>query len=192
MTWLAILLLGCTNGESADPRSSGSDGDAPAAPSEAPEGFSVVAGEGFTIAVPPGFVSEVLTASNGEPALIARPDEADGKRAASIAVLRDSDPRAGVAEQAETLVRVKRTVDRATQLTQEPVEWPGTREAILVQWTVELQDEGGVTSRMRTWQLLAQVSEDLILNVVAAAPVESFEASGVSTALQTFRPEDTA
>lgn len=65
------------------------------------------------------------------------------------------------------------------------VEWPGTQSAVLLQWT---HTPAGADREIRQWQLVAQVNDDLIVNVVAAAPVKEFDKVGLTKIMETFRP----
>ena len=158
-------------------------------PVSAPPGFEEVTGDGFTVAVPPGFKVDRKTSSNGERMLLLNAAESPGS---VVGVVRDVRPRADAIEQSITLESSARVVHKATDVTREEIEWPGAQRAALIQWTAPDQHEGVPPQPFRTVQLMAQVNPELILSVVATAPAASFEQAGVGTVLRTFRPRQAA
>ncbi len=190
---LACLALGaCSGGKeatNAEGRPGGVKPDTAAGdtygPVSPPAGFAEVSGEGFTLAAPPGFRAERRTSSNGEPMLVLETTQVTG---GLVAVVRDVRPRADAVEQSITLEKTTRTVEKATDVRREEIEWPGTSRAVLLQWTVVKSERGAPAEAVRTVQLFAEVDRDLILNVVATAPARSFDQAEVATVLRTFRP----
>ena len=208
---VATLLAGCSSGDSdggtqragdqqaprpdAGRDAAGRDASAQApdglGPIDPPAGFTMVTGQGFTVFAPETFTTEQRRSSNGEPMLVLTgPGPATGDDQAMVGVVREVNPSAGALEQSDTLESAKRLVDQATDVRRTVVAWPGAREAVLVEWTVQ-ERMAGPAPRMqavRTVQLFADVDDRLGLTVVAVAPADSFEASQVLTVLRTFRP----
>lgn len=179
--------------EGAQPAEEAPEGLSPLAP---PDGFTEVSGPGYTVHAPAGFATERRTSSNGEPMLVLTADAPPGEAGAggssspTVGVVREVRPRAGALEQSLTLESAKRLVSEATGVRRTVVAWPGTREAVLIEWTVQEREPGSAASAqaVRNVQLMAQVDDELILSVVAVAPSGSFDASQVATVLRTFRP----
>lgn len=73
----------------------------------------------------------------------------------------------------------------ATAISRESVEWPGAESAVLVRWTERTSGpQGEITQRFA--QLAVQASSDVIVSVVAVAPEEEFDESGVVDVLRTL------
>ena len=180
---LAGLLAGALSG-------CGGDGSIPAGvgPVKAPKGFTKLTGTGFTIAAPDTFKPASQRSTNGEPKLTlnARPRQ-QGDDPTLVAVIRDSKPRSSVADQMQVLEDVKRKV-KATDVSRQEVRWPDARQAFVVAWTQQTAEPPKAPGPpARNLQLAVQVSDALIINVVATAPAASFDDTEVATVLRTFR-----
>lgn len=158
--------------------------DATVTPLAPPAGWIVHSGIGYTIAAPSTFAVATETASNGEPMLVLR---AEGSADATVAVTRDVAPSGAAADQARALAAVQRTAGKAEDVRRDEVKWPGSDEAVLVRWT-EPPDAASTSGAVVVWQLVAQVSDSLILNVVATAAKSGFDDADVGDVLRTFRP----
>jgi hypothetical protein len=156
--------------------------------SPAPRDYRPLTGEGFTIQAPSAFQGATQKASNGEPMLLLRRPSSVDALPASVAVLREPNPKHDVVEQSYALEVAKRTAAKATDVLRSDVDWPGARRAVLVQWTENVPIGQGRSVATRYIQLNAQVSSTLILSVVAFSPVADGDTSAVQTVLRTFRP----
>ncbi len=193
--WAAVacgLLVGCAGGGSSSAERSprevepGRSTEHPLGPIAPPNGFAEFTGEDFTVFAPAGFNVERRTSRNGEPLLVLTGPQADGT---VVGIGRDVEPGADAIEQSMVLEKKTRLLDQASDVSRDTVEWPGAERAVLLQWTAPDQPEGAATPvPFRTVQLFAQVRKGLIINVVATAPVTSFEQAQVATVLRTFRP----
>ena len=173
------LLAGC-GGDEATPGGVG--------PIKPPEGFAKLTGTGFTIAAPDTFSPQSQKSTNGEPKLTlnARPRR-DGDEPTLVAVIRDVRPQISVLEQMKLLEEVKRKV-QARDVFREEVRWPGAQQAFVVGWTQDPAEPPAAPGPpSRNLQLAAQVTDTLIINVVATAPAETFDDTQVATVLRTFR-----
>jgi len=181
---LAVLvvagwLAGC-GGDEATPGGVG--------PIKAPEGFVKLTGTGFTIAAPDTFSPQSQKSTTGEPKLTlnARPRR-EGDEPTLVAVIRDVQPQISVLDQMTLLEEVKRKV-QARDVFREEVRWPGARQAFVVGWTQDPAEAPAAPGPpSRNLQLAVQVTDTLIINVVATAPAETFDATEVATVVRTFR-----
>jgi hypothetical protein len=85
-------------------------------------------------------------------------------------------------------VEVLKQSEGVKDLTRSTVKWPGVQSAILLQWTTTLAGAGPNDEPLRTWQLMAQVNDHLIVDVIAVAPVGEFDTAGLAKIVETFRP----
>ena len=157
-------------------------------PIKPPEGFVKLTGTGFTIAAPDTFSPQSQKSTNGEPKLTlnARPRR-EGDEPTLVAVIRDVRPQISVLEQMKLLEDVKRKV-QASDVFREEVRWPGARQAFVVGWTQDPTEPPAAPGPpSRNLQLAVQVNDTLIINVVATAPAETFDATQVATVVRTFR-----
>jgi len=157
-------------------------------PIKAPEGFVKLTGAGFTISAPDTFSPQPQKSTNGEPKLTlnARPRRA-GDEPTLVAVIRDVRPQISVLEQMKLLEDVKRKV-QARDVFREEVRWPGARQAFVVGWSQDPAEPPAVPGPpSRNLQLAVQVTDTLIINVVATSPAETFDATEVATVVRTFR-----
>ncbi len=173
-------LAGCGGDEEATPGGVG--------PIKPPEGFVKLTGTGFTIAAPETLSPQSQRSTNGEPKLTlnARPRR-EGDEPTLVAVIRDLRPQISVRDQMTLLEEVKRKV-QARDVFREEVRWPGARQAFVVGWTQDpAEPPAAPLQPSRNLQLAVQVSDTLIINVVATAPAETFDATEVATVVRTFR-----
>ena len=201
------LLAGCSSDAPDGASGGGGDGSVSEVPAggarveTAPDGlgpigpagcFSEVAGRGFTLHAPESFTTEERRSNNGEPMVVltstaAGPGSDVGDKP-TVGVVREVDPRANALEQSETLESAKRLVEQATDVRRTVVAWPGARDAVLLEWTVQKRTTGSSVHGVRTVQLFADVSDQLGLTIVAVAPAETFDASQLATVLRAFSP----
>jgi hypothetical protein len=147
-----------------------------------------VAGKGFVLQAPSGFQQRDETSSNGEPMLVLERPSQYADTPIRVAVVRDVAPPQDAVEQSYALEVLKKTAAGGQDVVRSQLTWPGTQQAILVQWTEQRRLDGGSAVPLRYWQLFAQVNADLILNVVALGPAAEFDVSGATQVLQSFAP----
>lgn len=160
---------------------------------EPPADYSVVEGNGFTIGAPGEFQQQRTTSSNGEPMLVLEKPSQVEALPQRVAVIRDVRPKTPAIEQSFALETAKAAAgpEAEVERTALPTEEEG-QSAFLITWKETLPGEGGDGVSVTYWQLMHQVSPDLIINVVALAPTEEFETSEVSRILRTFVPTASA
>lgn len=148
--------------------------------------WSTVDGENFTIGVPESYEKQVVTASNGTKAHVfdAPGTEGEGAALQRVAVMRDEEPAQDVIQQSLVLEEMQ-SIENEDAVRRAEVKWPGVERAVLVQWTNPL--EGADGGLQQTWQLMAEIRPDLILNVVAIGPEETFEETDLPEILATFK-----
>ena len=100
--------------------------------SEAPRGYRVVEGKGFTIAAPSAFQQSQTTSSTGEPTVVLRRPSSVSALPSSVVVLRDPRAKEDVVEQSYALDLAKRTAAKATDVERLDVVWRGARRAVEV------------------------------------------------------------
>lgn len=158
----------------------------PIAPARISSQWRTVEGPDFTIGVPGVFTEEIVTADNGTKAYVfdaPRTDD-DDTSLERVAILRDEKPKTDVIQQSFVLEEME-SVNNEDEVERSEVTWPGTEKAVLVQWTSPV---GGSEGRRReTWQLMAQIDSDLILNVVALGDADGFDESELPKMLATFK-----
>lgn len=157
----------------------------PVSPQPISSQWRTVEGPDFTIGVPGSFTEEVVTASNGTKAYVFDAPHSDGEDTTleRVAVLRDEKPKSDVVQQSLVLEEMQ-SVNNEDEVKRAEVTWPGVEKAVIVQWTNPIGGPDG--SRRETWQLMAQIDKDLIINVVAIAPEETFDKSELPKILATF------
>lgn len=192
---LALVLTGCGGG-----RASGDDvasSPVPVHPTtsvemlDPPTGWNQIEGEGFTLSAPDDFEAGSEIVDTGEPMLtLDKPSQYDVPME-RVGVIRDVNPGSSAEEQSEALEMFDSAPDGDdTEVTRVEMPAPRGQSAFLVTSPGYLHPTGTDPVEATFWQLVHQVSDDLILNVVAFAPTAEFESSDVRTILRTFVPED--
>lgn len=158
----------------------------PVTPTAVSSQWRTVEGPDFSIGVPGSFTEEIVTASNGTKAYVfdAPRTGDDDVSLERVAVLRDTKPKTDVIQQSFVLEEMQ-SVNNEEEVERSEVTWPGTEKAVLVQWTNPVG--GGDGKRRETWQLMAQINPDLILNVVALGDADTFDKSELPRILATFK-----
>lgn len=124
--------------------------------------------------------------------LVLTPGRPPGGEGSLLGIVRDTKwGRSSALEQSLVLESAKRVLAKA-EVRRTVVAWPGALSAVLIDWTQEQEDASGERRKVRTVQLAVDVNDRVSLSVVAVAPLEVFDESGVATALRTFRPDRTA
>lgn len=194
-TALVVVMAACSSPddpeeESVNPSQSEMEPTGTPTPSVTPTAVSsqwrTVEGPDFTIGVPGSFEEEIVTADNGTKAYVfdaPRADDGDTSLQ-RVAVLRDVKPKQDVIQQSFVLEEMQ-SVNNEDEVKRSEVTWPGAEKAVLVQWTNPVGGAGG--QRRETWQLMAQIDSNLILNVVAIGDADTFEESELPTILATFK-----
>lgn len=157
-----------------------------ATPVDPPADYTTVEGEGYRISAPSEFQQQRVTSSNGEPALVLELPSSVAAVPQRVAVIRDVAPEASAAQQSYALEAAKSAGAPEVEVTREQLAAPEGQAAFLVTWQETRPSQGAANVEVTYWQLFHQVSEDLILNVVAFAPTTEFADSEVSTVLRTF------
>lgn len=156
-------------------------------PVETPSGAQVVTGKHFSIAVPSDFEEQTVPQGGQNPPMhLFRAPTDSATQPVRVAVVTETNAKTSAIEQSYTL-EVAKQGQGVKDFRRSSVTWPGTQRAILLQWTQAA--DGGKEARTQTWQLMAQVDEDVILSVVAIAPVSEFDAAELAQVFQTFRPQ---
>ena len=158
-----------------------------------PADYAEIEGPGFTIAAPGEFQQQTSTSPNGEPRLVLEKPSAVPQVPQRVVVIRDVAPQQDAAEQSYALEAIKAAAGRDdADVHRYQLEAPDGQAAFLVTWVEPQAGRGASTVDVTFWQLMHQVSDELILNVVAFAPATEFETSEVSRILRTFEPSTTA
>lgn len=191
---LAVSLSACGGGSAGS--TGGTDRYHPTEPPttkvemlDAPADYSQIKGEGFTISAP-GEFQQKRESYEGEPMLLLEKPSKIEAFPQRVGVVREVDPVAPAAEQSLAL-EIMITAPAGDDADVERIVMPAPKgqSAFLVMWTENEPKSGGGTFLTTKWQLMWQVSEDLILSVVAVAPTDEFETSEVSKILRTFKPD---
>ncbi len=99
----------------------------------------------------------------------------------------ENDPQSTAEEQMYGLAGSKE-IAGATDISRETLEWPGAESAVLVRWTERTNGpQGEITQRFA--QLAVQPSARTIVSVIAVAPEDEFDDSGVVEVLRTLSVE---
>lgn len=159
----------------------------PVTPTQISSQWRTVEGPDFTIGVPGVFEEKVVTASNGTKAYVfdAPRTGDDDTSLERVAILRDEKPKSDVIQQSFVLEEMQSVKNNQDEVERSEVTWPGAEKAVLVQWTSPVG--GGEGKRRETWQLMAQINPDLILNVVALGDADTFDETELPTILSTFK-----
>lgn len=177
---------GSTDGTVDPSQSSLQPSDAPTpavTPAEITSQWRTIEGPDFTVGIPESFTDEVVTVSNGTKAHVCDAPGSNPDSLERVAVLRDENPESDVIQQSFVLEEMQ-SVSNEDEVERAEVTWPGTEKAVLVQWTNPVAGSDG--KRRETWQLMAQINDDLILNVVALGDADSFDESELPEIFATF------
>lgn len=104
-----------------------------------------------------------------------------------VEVVAFSDPAATVPvqEQMAALVVELNDVRGASDVVRESVTWPATSDAVLVRWTEDTATPDGTVTQTFA-QLAVETEDGVSATVIAVAPAEQFESSGVLDVLRSF------
>jgi len=155
-------------------------------PLDPPADYHRVQGDGFVISAPGEFQQLTEESSNGEPMMILELPSQVKALPQRVAVVRDVDPKQDAAQQSFALEAAKSAAGPSAEVSRVSFPAPEGESAFLIRWK-ETRPGDGSPVEVTYWQLMRQVSDELILNVVAFAPSEEFETSEVSKILLTFR-----
>ncbi|MFC6715115.1 hypothetical protein [Branchiibius cervicis] len=150
-----------------------------------PLNYRTLTGKGFELRVPATWTDNEVppSAKGGTPGIAAREQGRDPSLPVGVAVVVDTEPASDAVAQSEVLATAKLSTGQVTDLKRSTVQWPGTQNAVLVTWTETPQ---GTSTPYRIEQLFAQVSPELILNVVGKAPATEFGTVGIERIMRTF------
>lgn len=146
-----------------------------------------VSGKFFAMYVPANFQEKSVLQSTGEQLVAFDAPSSKPATPVRVAVVPDPLPKAVAIEQSYTLEVVKQQAG-VKDLTRSMVTWPGTQSAVLLQWTETIAGAGAADEPLRYWQLMTQVNGQLIVNLIAVAPVSEFDTAGLARIVETFRP----
>lgn len=142
-----------------------------------------VTGKFFTMYVPANFQEKSVLQAGGEQMVTLDAPSSKPATPVRLAIVPDPAPKRTAIESTYLLEVVKQS-EGVKDLTRSPLKWPGAQSAILLQWT---QTPAGAAPQ-RTWQLVAQVNDHLIVNLIAVAPAAEFDTSGLAKIVATFHP----
>lgn len=157
-----------------------------------PKDFRTISGAGYTVSAPSAYQATTTTSRNGEPSLMLKRPSSVTALPATVAVIRDVDPTGDVVEQSYAIEVSKRALAGVSEISRGELTWPGAQRAVLLQWTQDVAVGDGTVVATRYVQLNVQVTESLILAVVALAPVVDVEGSAIRSVVATLRPDGAA
>ena len=148
-----------------------------------PGGTRKVRGKFFSMYVPANFQDKSVPQASGEQMVIVNAPSSNQATPVRVGVVTDPAPKKTATELSYDLEVFKKS-EGAKDLTRSALKWPGAQNAILLQWTQTLAG----ANPQRTWQLVAQVNDHLIVNIIAVAPAAEFDTAGLAKIIETFRP----
>jgi hypothetical protein len=148
-----------------------------------PNGTLIGEGRFFTMYVPANFRIASTRMPNGEQMTIIDAPSSKPATPVRLMVVPDTRPKGTATQQSDTL-KVKKQAEGVKDFTRSTVYWPGAQSAILLQWT----GAGAKDNGQRTWKLMAQVNDHLIVNLDAVAPAAQFDKAGLVRIMESFRP----
>jgi hypothetical protein len=146
-----------------------------------------VTGKNFTLYVPANFQEKSVPQANGEQLVAFDAPSSKPASPVRVGVLANPEPKITAIESTYGIELVEQQKG-ATDFTRSTVKWPGTQNAILLQWTAKRAGALESDELQRNWQIVAQVNDHLIVNFMAIAPAGEFETAGLAKILETFRP----
>jgi hypothetical protein len=146
-----------------------------------------VTGKFFSMYVPANFQEKSVPMANGEQLVAFDSPSSKPATPVRVAVVPDPQAKKSVIESSYG-VEVLKQSEGVKNLTRSTVKWPGVQSAVLLQWTATLAGAGPSDEPLRTWQLMAQVNDHLIVDVIAVAPSGEFDTAGLAKIVETFRP----
>ena len=102
-----------------------------------------------------------------------------------VVAFSDPEPQAPVQEQMAAMAAELVDVRGASDVVRESVEWPGTSTAVLVRWTEDTATPDGTVTQTFA-QLTVETEDGVSATVIAVAPAEQFDSSGVFDVLRSF------
>jgi hypothetical protein len=152
-----------------------------------PVGTRQATGKFFSMYVPTNFQEKSVPMANGEQMMAFDSPSSNPATPVRAAVIPDSTPKTTAIEQSHDIELTKQSKG-FKDLTRTMVKWPGAQSAILLQWTETPAGALATDEPQRNWQLMAQVNDQLIVNILAFAPAAEFDKAGLATIVETFRP----
>jgi hypothetical protein len=144
-------------------------------------------GKFFSLFVPANFQEKSVRMANGEQMVAFDAPSSNPATPVRVAVLPDTKPKKTAIEQSYD-VELTKTSKGFKDLTRTMVKWPGTQDAVLLQWSETPAGALATDAPQRNWQLMAQVNDHLIVNILAFAPAGEFDTAGLARIVETFRP----
>jgi hypothetical protein len=146
-----------------------------------------VSGKFFSMYVPANFQEMSGTMTNGEKMVGFDAPSSKPATPVRVGVVPDPRAKASAIEASYGLELVKQS-EGVKDLTRATVKWPGAQSAVLLQWTEAPAGATGTDEPERNWHLMAQVNNNLIVNIIAWAPAKEFDRAGLAKIVETFRP----
>lgn len=154
----------------------------------APRDSREVSGEVFSLFAPAEFRQTERPGPGDVPMLVLEGPASEPGTVVEVVAFSDPEAAVGVQEQMAALAVELNDVRQATDIVRQSLEWPGTTDAVLVRWTEDTATADGTVTQ--TFAQLALETEDGVsATVVAVAPAEQFESSGVFDVLRSFSVE---
>ena len=192
---VAVLLSGCTvtGGTAPEPADAAlpePTGELSAAPEllpvdRPPRDTREVRTDVFSLYAPAGFQQSERPGPGGLPMVVLSGDVDAPGAVAEVVAFSDPAPDASVEEQMAGLVTSLVDVRRARGVSRQQVDWPGTSVAVVVRWTQQAATGDGSLTQTFT-QLAVETEDGRTATVIAVAPEEDYETSGVLDVLRSF------
>lgn len=146
------------------------------------------AGGVFSLYAPAEFRQSEREGPGALPMLVLQGPAEEPGAVVEVVAYSDPDNTTPVTDQMAVLAVSLVDVRGATDVVRQDVEWPGTTAAVLVRWTEDTATaDGSVTQTFA--QLAVETEDGDTATVVAVAPAELFESSGVLDVLRSFSVE---
>lgn len=144
-------------------------------------------GKFFSMFVPANFQEQSVRQANDEQLVAFDAPSSKPATPVRVAVVPDPAPKRTALE-SSYLLEVLKQSEGVKNLTRSTVSWPGTQRAIVLQWTSTPAGAGPGDEPLRTWQLVTQINDHLVVNLIAVAPAGEFDTAGLAKIVETFRP----
>jgi hypothetical protein len=144
-----------------------------------------VRGPSFTLSAPAEFQQSQRPGPDDVPMLVLSKESTQPAGVIEVVAYDEVDPPTSLKDQSYALESLLTDVQGATDVTYQSVEWPGADEAVVLQWTKQSSAAGG--SVVERWTQLGLASGGKrITTVIAVAPEQEFDSSGVLDVLRTL------
>lgn len=155
---------------------------------EAPRDSRQVSGDVFSLFAPAEFRQTERPGPGDVPLLVLEGPTSEPGTVVEVVAYSDPDATVPVQEQMAALAVELNDVRGATDVVRESVEWPGATDAVLVRWTEDTATADGTVTQTFA-QLAVETEDGVSATVIAVAPAEQFDSSGVFDVLRSFSVE---